>query len=231
MEKVVSNAPQPAIPVCNHERRPGTTVCLHCRHAERLAAAQRRKKLLLRGAALAIVVAVVSTTGLLSANVLRDRLSSRGAASRAPARVVATAETSPPAPIVQQGDVGPIAPPLTPVISPGESILDEGIAAMRVDSSVTLSFDTPMLRTRIPDKFERFLRTTLREVYGPAIDSTLARLPDGTIASQGDLLRDLPVRGIHIPVSSGWSIAVFPETRPGQDGPLVVRYRVALGRD
>jgi hypothetical protein len=25
-----------------------------------------------------------------------------------------------------------------------------------------------------------------------------------------------------------WSIQLYPETRPGQDGPLVVRYRVSV---
>ena len=30
---------------CPHERRPGTMVCLHCRHAERLAARAARAKM------------------------------------------------------------------------------------------------------------------------------------------------------------------------------------------
>ena len=92
---------------------------------------------------------------------------------------------------------------------------------------VTLSFDAPMLRTRIPVKFEIFLRSTLHQIYGKAIDSTLAAIPDGAIAAQGDLIAELPTRGIHIPVADGWRLDVFPETRPGQDGPLVVRYRAA----
>lgn len=235
----MSNASQPAIPVCNHERRPGTTVCLHCRHAARAAAAERRKKLAFRGTALALVVAIAAVTASLGANELRGRLNRKSL--RDPAQVVASSDrraddssstAAPAAPVAQQGDVAPPAPaaPLIPVIAAGESQLAQGLTATRTDSVVTLGFDTPMLRTRMPDKFERFLRATLRQVYGPDVEATLASLPEGAIAAQGNLLEELPTRGIHIPVSDGWKITVFPETRPGQDGPLVVRYRVAVTR-
>jgi hypothetical protein len=235
----VSNASQPAIPVCNHERRPGTTVCLHCRHAARAAAAERRKKLAFRGTALAIVVAIAAVTASLGANELRGWLNRKSVPD--PAQVVASsaarAEDSlstnvAPVPVAQQGDIAPASPaPLIPVIAAGESQLAEGLTATRSDSGVTLGFDTPMLRTRMPDKFERFLRATLRQVYGPGVEGALASLPEGSIAAQGNLLEELPTRGIHIPVSDGWTIIVFPETRPGQDGPLVVRYRVAVTRN
>jgi hypothetical protein len=216
-------------------------VCLHCRHAERLAASQRRKKLAFRGAALGVVVAVVGFTGSLSANALRDRFRTR--AAEHPVTVVATpvaaTEAEPiasasdtssaaPAPVVQQGDVGTLPAPLVPVIAMGRSVLRDSIAVVRTDSNVVLSFDTPMLRTRMPEKFENFLRSTLRDVYGRAIDSTLAKMPEGSIASQGNLIAELPTRGIHIPVSGAWTLDVYPETRPGQDGPLVIRYRAAV---
>jgi hypothetical protein len=125
-----------------------------------------------------------------------------------------------------------VAPaPLSPILSQGETVLPEGVVALRTDSSVTLSFDTPETRTRMPEKFERFLRTTLPQVYGQAVDSVLAKVPDGGIARQGDIVSDLPTRGIRIPVKDAWTLAVYPETRPGHDGPLVVRYRVTMAKD
>ncbi len=249
----MSNAPQAAQITCNHERRPGTTVCLHCRHAERRAAGERRKKLLLRGSALAIVVAVAGVTVWMSASVLRGRWGSAKKDGAVPAQVVASAASTPaatdtnqvatiaantPAPVAQEAGTvppRPVAqqglssrPPLVPVIAPGESALGENITALRSDSVVMLSFDAPMLRTRRPEKFEAFLRTTLRQVYGAAIDSSLAKIPEGGLAGQGNLLYDLPTRGIHIPVSAAWKLDVYPEIRPGQDGPLVIRYRASL---
>lgn len=237
----MSNASQTTIPACNHERRPGTTVCLHCRHAARLAAGQRRKKLLLRGSAVAIVIGVVAVIGSFSTNALIGRFSRKSAANDVPVQVVASASApttsqsdsiaAPTNPVVQQGDATANASaiaPLIPVIPLGQSTLRDSVAAMRTDSAVMLSFDLPMLRTRMPVKFEIFLRSTLHQIYGKAIDSTLAGIPDGAIASQGDLIAELPTRGIHIPVNDGWRLDVFPEIRPGQDGPLVVRYRAAV---
>ncbi len=249
----MSNAPQSAQLVCNHERRPGTTVCLHCRHAERIAAGERRNKLLLRGSALAIVLVVAGATAWMSASALRGRFSAEKrdaepaqlvasaasttptndaahtaptVAANAPATVAPSPGAPPQQPIAQQGISA--HPPLVPVVAAGESKLGDGITVLRTDSVVTLSFDTPMLRTRRPDKFEAFLRTTLPRVYGPAIDSSLAKIPEGALAGQGNLLYDLPTRGIHIPVSATWKLDVFPEIRPGQDGPLVIRYRASL---
>jgi hypothetical protein len=90
---------------------------------------------------------------------------------------------------------------------------------------VTVSFDVPSMRTRVPEKFEHVIRATLPAIYGPAVDSVLARVPAGTMARQGDLMTELPSRGIRIPMNSTWELRVYPETRQGQDGPLVVRYR------
>jgi hypothetical protein len=56
----------------------------------------------------------------------------------------------------------------------------------------------------------------------------MRKLPFGAIATQGDLINELPTRGIRIPVDSAWVIRLVPETRTGKDGPLVVRYRVRL---
>ena len=115
--------------------------------------------------------------------------------------------------------------PLVPTIAPGSSPLADGVTAFRGDSEVTVSFDLPMVRTRIPDKFERFVRTTLRQVYGSKVDSALAKLPAGALTRQGDLLTQLPSTGMQISIADGWVLRVYPETRKGQEGPLVVRYR------
>jgi hypothetical protein len=122
------------------------------------------------------------------------------------------------------------AAPLTPAIAMGESALElpAGATAVRSDSDVVVSFDQMMARTRRPEKFEDIVRTTLREVYGPSVAAALAKLPVGGIVSQGELLTELPARGVRIPFNAGWIIRLFPETRPGQDGPLVVRYRVRV---
>lgn len=219
--------------VCTHERRPGTTVCLHCRHEALLAAQARRKRLLLRGSAVSAAVLSVVVVGALGAMAIRGRMKALPRAAQA-AEVVAVATPldtakAPATTVKQQGDVAPRAiAPLTPVLAPGQTTLDGGITAERTDSVVTLSFDTPMTRTRIPEKFERFVRATLPRIYGAAADSALARVPDGGIAGQGNLLYDLPSRGVHIPLDKGWQIALYPETRPGEDGPLVIRYRVSV---
>jgi hypothetical protein len=244
----VATTPQQAIEICTHERRPGTTVCLHCRHAARLAAATRRKRLLYRGSAAAIVLVIAVAAATSSAAAIRGRFTTGPSAKPtkllASSAIVASSKNddsshapSGPTRVVQQGDVvtspalpsSPASTPLAPAIGLGETTLPEGVLAQRVDSTVTVSFDAPMMRTRMPEKFERFLRASLGEVYGAAADSALARVPAGSIAtSQASLLYDLPTRGIHIPLAGGWQIAVYPEIRPGADGPLVVRYRATV---
>jgi hypothetical protein len=156
-----------------------------------------------------------------------------------PVELVATATTAKPA-AQQQASAPPRAagpahrpattaqPPLVPILAHGQTTLGAGIVAMRSDSNVTVAFDTDGLRTRRRDKFERLVRTTLPAVYGQRADSMLATMPEGTIAAQGDLLTDLPTRGVRLALRDGWSLALYPETRPGRDGPLVVRYRVAV---
>lgn len=101
---------------------------------------------------------------------------------------------------------------------------------MRAGDTVIVHFDTSPARTRRADKFERVVRQTLKSVFGPMADSALAPVAEGALASQRDLLADLPTRGIHLPVSNGWKISLWPETRQGVNGPLVVRYRTVVGR-
>ena len=115
-----------------------------------------------------------------------------------------------------------------PILAKGETTLGAGIVALRSDSGVTVMFDIDGLRTRRRDKFERLVRTTLPAVYGQRADSLLAGMPEGAIAAQGDLIMDLPTRGVRLALRDGWKLALYPETRPGRDGPLVVRYRVVV---
>src|SRR5581483_4005322 len=106
----VPSQPEPAI-VCTHERRPGTTVCLHCRHEARLAAQAKRKRLLLRGSAVSAVVLSVFVVGALGAMALRGRVKPASHTPRA-SEVVAVSTTADTTPIPtvtvkQQGDVAP----------------------------------------------------------------------------------------------------------------------------
>lgn len=233
----MSTAPHPANPICTHERRPGTTVCLLCRQEARLAAADRRKKLLLRGAAVGIVTAVVGL-GLSSASFLRGGPSTKRSAESSAANAAAVESIAP------QGDATaasatsapnpnePVAPPgFAPLLRAGETSLDYGVKAVRSDSGIAVLFDTPELRTRMPEKFERFLRWSLPQLYGARVDTLLSHIPLGQLVAQGNLLYELPTRGIHMAVDSAWHLDIYPEIRPGQDGPLVIRYRAGFSKD
>jgi hypothetical protein len=222
------NSPQ----ICTHERGVGTTVCLHCRKEARIVAGDRRRRLMLRGAAGAIVVATGVAASALGATALRDK-------KNAPKHPAAVTRTAPPptAAVVAPQPVAPqqaasqpvvaTAPAPLPILQMGSSPLEGGISAERSDSVVTVSFDTPMTRTRRPEKFEQLVRATLPSIYGKKIDSVLTSMPVGSLATQGDLISELPSRGMLIPVDSAWEIRVVPETRKGVEGPLVVRYRAS----
>ncbi len=122
----------------------------------------------------------------------------------------------------------PVSPPLLPILPTGESPLSDGVTAVRTDSGVVVSFDSPMVRTRRASKFESFVRATLPAIYGRGADSALAHVPDGALAGQGDLFSELPTRGMRIPAGNAWEIRLYPEARAGQDGPLIVRFRVSV---
>jgi hypothetical protein len=202
---------------------------------------------MLRGAAGAIVVAIGLAATALGATAIREKNSpARGDSTRPIASAhpvpassdstrvatdsatptpMSSATASAPIAAAQPVVVKPAAP--APVLQMGSSSIAEGINAERTDTAVTLSFDTPMTRTRRSDKFEQLVRTTLPTIYGKKVDSVLIAMPSGALAKQGDLLTELPSRGMRIPVDSAWEIRVFPETRPGKDGPLVIRYRAS----
>ena len=246
----MSHTPHHPLQKCTHERGPGTTICLHCRHEARLAARIKRKRLMLRGAAAAIVVATSLAASALGATAIRGRNAARRAESAAkaanpPVATVATLSTPASSPVgahvdsmgrsaTQTSSVKSISgnvsatAPLMLIVPPGESPLPDGVTAFRDDAVVTVAFDTPLARTRVAEKFERFVRATLPAVFGSGADSALAKLPIGALASQGNLITELPTTGVRIPVGSVWEIRVYPETRKGLDGPLVIRYRTMV---
>ena len=204
---------------------------------------------MLRGAAGAIVVATGLAATALGATAIRDRknLPKHNSAVEMPATGDGRPATGLPGASDRQRVTGEqrvdsakalaattpaaaaaakLAAPL-PVVQMGISTISDGISAERTDSAVTLSFDTPLMRTRRSEKFEQFVRATLPTVYGKNVESALTAMPPGAFAKQGDLLTELPTRGVSIPVDSAWEIRVFPETRKGVEGPLVVRYRAS----
>lgn len=236
----MSITPSKGSAVCTHERGPGTTMCIHCRYEARTTARARRKRILLRSSVVVIVATTLGAAGVLSAAAIRARTSARPVIRRTPdvattaPKAAANVQPQPiqvatggPA-VAQRDTVTHSKAPFAPVVPQGQSSLPDGPTALRADSLVTVSFDAPMTRTRIPAKFERLVRTTLPAVYGRSIDSVLSKIPEGGIARQGDLVSELPTRGVRIPVNAEWTIALYPETRPGHDGPLVVRYRVSV---
>jgi hypothetical protein len=112
---------------------------------------------------------------------------------------------------------------LVPVVAEGRTELREGMFVLRHGDSVMVHFDTPDARTRRRDKFERTLRSTLRQVYGATMDTVLAT--QESLLAGRDLVGDVAVTGLRLPLPAGrGSLAVWPRTRPGQDGPLVVSY-------
>jgi hypothetical protein len=216
-------------------------VCLHCRHEERMIARAKQQKLVTQiglgivGLAIATVVGVAGGTALQGNRGAEPNAGARNPAAKKPvatatARATATANEGS---IAQQGVATPrrdsvSREPLVPVIAEGRSELRDSIFALRQGATVEVQFDRPMARTRRPEKFERIVRMTLPLVYGAAADSLLVRMRDGEIAAAGDLLAELPERGLHWPVGNGMMMSLYPVTRPGQDGPLVVTYRVSV---
>ena len=134
-----------------------------------------------------------------------------------------------PAPIV-------LSPPPAPavvsasVVADGRTELDAGMYAIRSGDTVTVYFDTPEARTRRPEKFERIVRATLPAIHGSTAHSILAAVAPGTLVGAADLLNDLPTRGVHLRSADGRALSLWPETRAGRDGPLVVSYRSVLSR-
>ncbi|HEY8176671.1 MAG TPA: hypothetical protein VIF32_13310 [Gemmatimonadaceae bacterium] len=121
-----------------------------------------------------------------------------------------------------------VTPSMTPSIAEGRTELGEGMFAERAGAQVTVHFDTDDLRTRFDEKFERIVRSTLPRVFGPDVRAALNDVPVGNFVRGGDLLRELPTRGIALQMTEGRTLTVWPITRPGRDGPLVDSYRAAI---
>jgi hypothetical protein len=238
---------------CSHERRPGTAACLYCRREARLAARARHNRVFAITGSIALglaVVAMAGVSGMAAFTGWRPPAWIRNTASavmivqsKGPSAAHlmlvspdAQAETPRPAPVasVSPSMLAPaphaVVPPLQPIVGQGTTLLADSLVAVRSGDSVTLHFDTPGARTRRPEKFEQIVRSTLPAIYGPSVSSLLARIPIGRLAQAGDLLTDLPNRGLRLSLGAGWILGVWRGTRTGHDGPLVVTYRTLVMR-
>jgi hypothetical protein len=122
----------------------------------------------------------------------------------------------------------PAVPVLRPIIPLGRTDLPDSLYAERRADTVVVHFDTSPARTRRADKFEAIVRQTLRAVYGPVADTLLTAVPSGRLVLPNELLTTLPSRGIRLTSAAGARIQLWPETRPGRDGLLVVAYRTVV---
>lgn len=255
-------------------------VCLHCRHAERLAARAARAKMfshvMVGGAILGVIAVVVSaataafdgrqadaatappvaTASLVSSAApapaptpapapatqatapvadtlsrpLVRKVAAEGTANVTPALAIAqpvivTRPAPVPAPAARSA---PAAAPLIAMVPEGTSPLADSMTVVRQGETMVVHFDTELGRTRRPEKFDAIVRATLVQIYGSAAESMLASVAPGTIARDGELLTDLPTRGIRLRAADGSTLALWPVTRPGRDGPLVVSYRATV---
>ena len=223
-----------SLATCPHDVGPGTTVCLRCRRDARAAARVRRYRLLARLGLVGLALSGFAAAGTAGANALQARRSADVDQPQPVAEASAPATAAPRSRGAKaqqprtEPDTQRASPPMWPVFAAGRADLREDLFAMRDGNTVTVHFDTPAKRTRRPEKFEAVVRATLAQVYGPAADSLLATIPEGSLARGGDLLTELPTRGLRWPLASGWTLELWPVTRPGQDGPLVVAYRTTM---
>lgn len=234
-----------AAPPCPHDVGPGIPVCLRCRKENRIATRERRRRVLFATAAVALGVATIGAAG--AAGLLDSELRAAGFVippAAAPSEQtlpppvatvaavdvpVVAASASPDSTVVSTASVTiPPAAELAATIGEGRTSFRDGIVAERRGDEVTVHFDTPATRTRRPEKFESILRSTLPLIYGARVDSALVALPAGTLVPAHGLTTDLPTQGLYIPVPGGPTLRIWPETRPGENGPLVVRYRVLV---
>ncbi|HEY2067538.1 MAG TPA: hypothetical protein VGG84_16410 [Gemmatimonadaceae bacterium] len=226
--------------VCTHDLGPGTKVCLRCRQEQRDVDRARQQRLLVKVGVIGLGLVFAYVAGASVVTAVRGA-STAARKTEPPPTMLATTE------VVQQGHgsvdaprmerapaasqtaaPSPVSAPLSIIIPAGRTDTVDDVILERTGDSVVVDFDTDIARTRRGDKFDRIVRQTLPLVYGPRVDPVLAAIPAGTLANDGDLVTELPARGIHLPLSDGWMLDVFPETRPGRDGPLVVTYRTRL---
>ena len=234
-------------PPCPHDVGPGIPVCLRCRKENRVATRERRRRALFATAAIALGVATIAAAG--AAGMLDGELRAAGfvipaasvqsepsvpAPQSAPettpdSAAAPVASVSPESTVVTVASVTiPTATELAATIGEGRTSLRDGIVAERRGDEITVHFDTPTARTRRPEKFEGILRATLPQIYGARVDSALIAMPAGTLVPPQGLTTDLPTQGLYVPVPGGPTLRIWPETRPGETGRLVVRYRVLV---
>lgn len=232
-------------PPCPHDVGPGIPVCLRCRKENRVATRERRRRALFATAAIGLGVATIGAAG--AAGMLDSELRAAGfaiPAATAPSPPAVAEPESAPETVPESVPAGSVAventvvsvasvttppvPELAPTIGEGRTSLREGIVAERSGDEITVTFDTPLARTRRPEKFEGVLRATLPQIFGASVDSALATLPAGTLVPSHGLTTDLPTQGLYVPLPGGSTLRIWPGTRPGEDGPLVVRYRVLV---
>jgi hypothetical protein len=65
-------------------------------------------------------------------------------------------------------------------------------------------------------------------VFGADVRAALDAVPVGSFVRGGDLLHDLPTRGLTLTLTDGRTLTVWPITRAGRDGPIVDSYRAAI---
>lgn len=217
--------PQLDAATCPHGKRAGITVCLYCRQEARVAARRRRNRMLMRAGGIVVgvgsVVAVLVATLVAIAPWSRSNLPEAAEVTQ-PATKATSTKPSP-------RSATPARPPsVLPVVAEGRTDLGDSVYAERLGAEVVVRFDNSLLRTRFDEKFERTVRGTLPRVFGSGASDALDQVAPGALV-RGDLLRELPVRGIPLALAGGGTLLVYPVTRPGQDGPIVVAYR-ALAR-
>ena len=247
----VSSTPSAA---CSHDLGQGTTICLRCRQERRDDARARQQRLFGLSGVVAMGLLGAYVMGASATNAWRAAAANDTSLVPSRASVIASS-VSGGGEVTQQGEgattaapavtlasaVAPAAVPVTAttagqaplplIVREGRTDLSENLIAERGGDSVIVDFDTPATRTRRRDKFESVVRRTLPLVYGAQVDSVLRAIPLGSLVGGADLLTELPKRGVHLRVGEGWGLDLWPETRQGQDGPLVVGYRARVTRD
>ena len=205
-------------------------MCLRCRYEERAANRKRRYMVVARVgiAASGVVVAISILIGAVMAIAPAARTGSATEATEAGTVVQASSPAAPqPERETPKAPASVAAVKLEPKIAEGRRELADSMFAVRDGEEVTVHFDTETLRTRYDWKFERVVRSTLPIVFGSVVRAALDSIPEGQLAAGGDLLTELPTRGIDLAIGEGQTLRVWPVTRPGQDGPLVVAYRAS----
>lgn len=213
---------------CMHELRPGTTVCLHCRAEARTAQRARQQSVALKALAAGGAVLALGILAFAGMSMRGTSVDTGSSASLAPAtggadRSGAATPAGPVAPAASTPSPGGM-----PIVPPGRTDLGNGVFAERQGSLVVVNFDTQGARTRRSDKFEAVVRRTLPAVLGDVGRAALDRVRPGTLVPGGQLLAAAERGALRLPVGDGRVIQLTPLTRMGEDGPLVVTYRVLV---